>query len=91
MNDQSIEQEIQSKGKTAPRVTPGAIEANIAHEMCFTAFDGASGAATALGNLFIGNNEMNTPLMLLTFCVLVLRNGYCHRRKRVRQPGKLRC
>lgn len=31
MNDQSIEQEIQAKGLTAPRVTPADIEANIVH------------------------------------------------------------
>lgn len=30
MNDQSIEQEIQAKGLTSPRITPDAIEANIA-------------------------------------------------------------
>lgn len=30
MNDQTIEQEIQSKGLTAPRVTPSDIESNIA-------------------------------------------------------------
>ena len=29
MNDQSIEQEIQDKGLTAPRITPDDIEANI--------------------------------------------------------------
>lgn len=29
MNDQTIEQEIQAKGKTAPRITPADIEANI--------------------------------------------------------------
>lgn len=29
MNDNSIEQEIQAKGKTAARITPAAIEANI--------------------------------------------------------------
>ena len=29
MNDQAIEQEIQEKGKTAPRITSAAIEANI--------------------------------------------------------------
>ena len=32
MNDQQIEQEIQAKGLTAPRVTPADIEANIAGE-----------------------------------------------------------
>ncbi len=30
-NDQTIEQEIQAKGLTAPRVTPADIEANIVH------------------------------------------------------------
>lgn len=29
MNDQSIEQEIQTKGLTAPRITPADLEANI--------------------------------------------------------------
>ena len=31
MNDQQIEQEIQAKGLTAPRVTPEDLEANICH------------------------------------------------------------
>lgn len=31
MNDQAIEQQIQAKGKTAPRITLGDIEANIHH------------------------------------------------------------
>ena len=43
MNDQSIEQEIQAKGLTAPRVTPADIEANIAGEHFFTAGDGFAG------------------------------------------------
>lgn len=30
MNDRSIEQEIQAKGLTAPRITPADLEANIA-------------------------------------------------------------
>jgi hypothetical protein len=29
MNDQNIEQELQAKGKTAPRITPAEIDANI--------------------------------------------------------------
>ena len=68
----TIEQEIQAKGKTAPRVTPADIEANIASEHYFTANDGVIGA--------IGHNanevEHGTPLHLLTFCVLVMRNGF---------------
>ena len=31
MTDQTIEQEIQAKGLTAPRITPADIEANIVH------------------------------------------------------------
>ena len=41
MTDNQIEQEIQAKGKTAARVTPADIEANIANEHYFTAADGA--------------------------------------------------
>lgn len=44
MNDQAIEQEIQAKGLTAPRITPQDIEANIVSEHYFTARDGRRGA-----------------------------------------------
>jgi hypothetical protein len=43
MNDQAIEQEIQAKGKTAPRITPADIDANIASEHYFTAAQGVAG------------------------------------------------
>lgn len=69
MGDREIEQEIQAKGKTAPRVTPADIEANIASEHYFTAADGIDGGIVA-GYKYPG------PLDLLTFCVLVLRNGF---------------
>jgi hypothetical protein len=74
--DQTIENEIQAKGKTAPRVTPADIEANINSEHYFTAMDGVHGAHRP------GKNDheqvYHTPaeLDLLTFCVLVLRNGF---------------
>ena len=68
MNDQAIEQEIQSKGLTAPRVTPDDIEANIASEHYFTAGDAAYPGEVA-GSAY-------AQLQLLTFCVLVLRNGF---------------
>lgn len=74
-NDQAIEQEIQAKGKTAPRVTPADIEANIASEHYFTAGDGFAGAAS----LTIEQGGTISPpeqLDLLTFCVLILRNGF---------------
>ena len=72
MNDQTIEQEIQAKGKTAPRVTPADIEANIASTVYFTAFQGFQ------GNDDTDDQSMATcdALRLLTFCVLVLRNGF---------------
>lgn len=43
MNDQTIEKKIQAKGLTAPRITPGDIEANIAAEYYFTAGQATSG------------------------------------------------
>ena len=123
MNDQEIEQEIQTKGLTAPRVTPADIEENIVGEYFFTAEQAVSGFNDAMvgrflcwqlpvdfepdaGISFDVNCERNGPywptgtnllhagqakemlqhvvggapvlpaLGLLTFCVLVLRNGF---------------
>lgn len=71
--DQSIEQEIQDKGLTAPRIMMADIEANITSEYYFTAADGVTGEEAA-------NNRplavYESSLALLTFCVLVLRNGF---------------
>jgi hypothetical protein len=72
MNDQAIEQEIRAKGKTAPRVTPADIEANIASEHYFTAQEGMFGAHPG----FDPQPVIPPSLGLLTFCVLVLRNGF---------------
>lgn len=72
MNDQQIEQEIQAKGLTAPRVTPDDIEANIVGVHYFTAQQGAR-AAVDSGAI---DAEDAQVLGLLTFCVLVLRNGF---------------
>ena len=44
MKENTIEQEIQAKGLTAPRITPSDIEANIASEHYFTAYHGRAGA-----------------------------------------------
>lgn len=71
MNDQQIEQEILAKGLTAPRVTPADIEANIREEVYFTAFHGAMGNPDQ--DFTFANGD---SLRLLTFCVLVLRNGF---------------
>ena len=75
MSDQSIEQEIQTKGKTAARVTPTEIEANIVSEHYFTADDGAQGAFAKDNKDFAGI-PVPDSLCFLTFCVLVLRNGF---------------
>ncbi|WP_420170395.1 Gp49 family protein [Pseudomonas alloputida] len=74
MNDKAIEQEIQAKGLNAPRIRPADIEANISSEHYFTALDGVDGH-------FRGGPEVQgvrnaQALGLLTFCVLVLGNGF---------------
>lgn len=72
MNNE-IQNEIESKGLTAPRITPADIEANIASEHYFTAAEGV----IAHGNMNDGPIPViDTPLELLTFCVLVLSNGF---------------
>jgi hypothetical protein len=80
MNDQAIEQEIQAKGKTAPRITPADIEANIKSEHFFTAADGVGGAALNNATVDVVDGKlvvtMPAEMKLLTFCVLVLKNGF---------------
>lgn len=77
---------------TAPRVTQADIEANIASEHYFTAADGVDGAdiavlrarepaevleiAPLVEDPDLGKTTVIGPLRLLTFCVLVLRNGF---------------
>ena len=118
MNDQAIEQEIQAKGLTAPRITPTDIEANIAGEYFFTAEQAVGGVNSSMVGRFlnwklpkdfapdggisfnesawwptgtnllhagqakemlqevIGGSPVLPALGLLTFCVLVLKNGF---------------
>ncbi len=77
-DDAGIEQQILAKGKTAPRVTPVDIEANIASEHYFTADAGVVGERWFLAEDADDINDDGIPrnLALLTFCVLVLRNGF---------------
>jgi hypothetical protein len=71
--DASIEEAIKAKGLTAPRVTPEDVENSIVSCYFFTAREGV-----------IGEEHINkrptasyeAALGLLTFCVLVLRNGF---------------
>ncbi len=56
----------------APRITPAAIEANIASEHYFTAAEGAIQSKAGVTQAELLPLELN----LLTFCVLVLRNGF---------------
>ena len=66
--DQSIEQQIQSAGKTAPRITPGDIQATIRNAHYFTAGDALHGSGKYV--------PPDSPLWLLTICVLELKNGF---------------
>lgn len=93
---------IQAKGKTAPRITPADIEANIVSEVYFVAADALrfsyltsdpksredrlkknSICDSLSGRSYCGacididsSTEIPAPTKLLTFCVLVLRNGF---------------
>lgn len=68
-DDPGIEQQILAKGLTAPRITPADIEGNIVSEHYFTALEAVAGSYGYTGP------DAET-LSLLTFCVLVLNNGF---------------
>lgn len=70
-SDSGIERAIQAKGLTAPRITPTDIEANIVGTYFFTAEDGVVGNVDE--DMAPGHE---VPLALLTFCVLILKNGF---------------
>lgn len=80
--DEDIEREIQAKGLTAPRVTPSSIEAKIKSEHYFTAYDGVFGKTCFEADPETAVEEVASDLVapealeLMTFCVLVLENGF---------------
>lgn len=80
MSDKAIEQEIQAKGLNAPRIKPDDIRANIVSERYFTAADGVMGAYRSCDDVHPSGvtpcKDENVTLGLLTFCVLILRNGF---------------
>lgn len=57
-------------------VTLEQIEAEIASEWLFTADDGVLGSKPGIEGSRLHATTMGTPLHLLTFCVLVLKNGH---------------
>lgn len=106
MSDKDIESEIQAKGLTAPRVTPNHIESIIASEHYFTGSDGVLGAYKNNDDVYVGSapsDKSVRSLDLITFCVLVLQNGFTvtgesacasrktsTRRSGVRLPARMR-
>ena len=71
-NEKQIEQEIQDKGLNAPRLTPDHIDSVIQSVHYFTAADDASNADNNYDPLVGAPSQ----LYLLTFCVIVLKNGF---------------
>lgn len=74
-----LEREIQAKASNGPRVTPADIEAEIASEHYFTAREGVLGGLALDGvppSIYEKANAAPQSLGLLTFCVLVLQNGF---------------
>lgn len=79
MTDKDIEQQIQTNGLTAPRVTPQHIESVIISEHYFTAAEGVHGYNELLKpheSPIDYYQEVHPAESLLTFCVLVLKNGF---------------
>ena len=82
-DDAALEAQIAEKASVAPRVTHADIEHAIRSEHYFTAGDGSNGAAwlQAMDDRTGVIHALDTvppprELHLLTFCVLVLKNGF---------------
>lgn len=75
-----INEDLLIKKAVAPRVTLEALEANIVAEHYFTAYEGRMGSIVE-GTYETQGSQAGTDIdlesiKLLTFCVLVLKNGY---------------
>lgn len=79
--DREFEQMLQDKGLNAPRITPDQVQANIKEVHYFTALQGSR---CAVMDYVVEEppfevpqpEPLNPALGLLTFCVLVLQNGF---------------
>lgn len=77
VDDKEIEQEIQAKGLTAPRVTLMQIESCIAWEYYASGAEFAAWTTPVLGPAYKAIESADiTPLSCLTLCVLHLKNGF---------------
>jgi hypothetical protein len=69
MSEKTVGQMIEEKGMKAPRITPDDLQANIIGEYFFTAANGVA----RVGGIIQSDDD---SLRCLTFCVLVLKNGF---------------
>ena len=79
LSDKGVEALIQARGKTAPRITPADIEGNISSEHYFTARQAMLSPSEDIIQVWADIEECGkevVPFSLLTFCILVLRNGF---------------
>ena len=79
--DREFEQLLQAKGLNAPRITPDMVQANIKSVFYFTGLQGARMAVLdesvdTLNPSLVSTTALDPTLGLLTFCVLVLQNGF---------------
>jgi len=79
MKTDSIEQEIQAKGLTAPRITQADVEANIVCELYGTAGQLADMLVYQSGTKLVESPPLEIipcSAMRITICVLELKNGF---------------
>lgn len=75
LDDQALEERLQELGLDAPRVTPEKLKSVIQDVYFFTAMDGYVGVGGTRDPEDGAPKSLNA-LELLTFCVLVLKNGF---------------
>lgn len=75
-HEPTTEQLILDMNLTAPRITPEMVKNNVRSAYYFTAKQGAEKNHSDNGMNYCGPPEDGEALGLLTFCVLVLQNGF---------------